>query len=84
MRRFRKKPVIISAVQITAETFDAPHPNEEHLRGVLYDPVQRCVFIETLEGKMKGNLGDWIIRGISGELSPCKPDIFEVSYEAMP
>ena len=37
--------------------------------------------IETLEGTMRANAGDWIIRGVKGELYPCKPDIFEATYE---
>jgi len=37
--------------------------------------------IETLEGKMKANKGDWIIKGVKGELYPCKPDVFEMTYE---
>ena len=37
--------------------------------------------IETLEGVMKANKGDWIIRGVKGELYPCKPDVFEMTYE---
>jgi len=37
--------------------------------------------IDTLEGKMTGNVGDYLIRGIKGEMYPCKPDIFEMSYE---
>ena len=39
------------------------------------------VFINTLEGEMKGNDGDYIIRGVNGEIYPCKPDIFEKTYE---
>lgn len=38
-------------------------------------------FIKTLEGEMKVNDGDWIIQGVKGELYPCKPDIFEATYE---
>ena len=38
------------------------------------------VFIETLEGTMKANKGDWIIRGVKGELYPCKPDVFDMTY----
>lgn len=82
MKKFRKQPVIIEAVQITEDTFDAPHPNAEHVIGVEYDPVERCVYIDTLEGRMRGNVGDWIIRGVKGELYPCKADIFEASYMA--
>ena len=37
--------------------------------------------IETLEGTMKANKGDWIIRGVKGELYPCKPDVFDMTYE---
>lgn len=80
MRAFNSKIVQIRAVQITDSTFDAPHPNPEHVPGVVYDSVQRCVFIETLEGRMRGDLGDWIIRGLRGELYPCKPDIFSAKY----
>lgn len=43
----------------------------------LTEPVE----IETLEGTMRGNVGDWLIRGLKGEYYPCKPDIFEASYE---
>ena len=39
------------------------------------------VYIQTLEGVMKANPGDWIIRGVKGELYPCKPDVFEATYE---
>ena len=39
------------------------------------------VFIETLEGTMKANKGDWIIKGVKGELYPCKPDVFEMTYK---
>jgi hypothetical protein len=81
MAKYRKKPVVVEAVQITDSTFDAPHPNPEHFAGVRYDPVNRTVEILTLEGTMTGSLGDWIIKGIKGELYPCKPDIFEATYE---
>jgi hypothetical protein len=81
MPKFRKKPVIIEAVQVTDNTFDAPHPNPEHIQGVVYDPRVRCAFIGTLEGVMRADLGDWIIRGVKGELYPCKPDIFEATYD---
>lgn len=39
------------------------------------------MIIDTLEGQMKANIGDWIIKGVNGELYPCKPDIFEKTYE---
>ena len=83
MAKYRKKPVVVDAIQITDATFDAPHPNSEHIPGVIYDPVERCVFIPTLEGTMRGNLGDWIITGVNGEHYSCKPDIFEKTHEAV-
>jgi hypothetical protein len=79
--KFRKKPVVIEAVQVTDATFDDPHPNDEHIPGVMYDSVLRAAFIETLGGTMRADLGDWIIRGVKGELYPCKPDIFAATYE---
>jgi hypothetical protein len=84
MPKFRKKPVVIEAVQITDATFETPHPNPEHLAGVRYDPLQYAAFIDTLEGTMRADVGDWIIRGVQGELYPCKPDIFEATYEPVP
>ena len=72
---------MIEAVQITDATFDAPHPNPEHIAGCIYNPVLRTVRIPTLEGEMIGSLGDWIITGVKGEHYPCKPDIFEKTYE---
>lgn len=41
------------------------------------------IFIDTLEGKMKASPGDWIITGVHGEKYPCKPDVFELTYEAV-
>lgn len=79
--KFRKKPVVIEAVQVTNKTFDDPHPNPEHIPGVIYDPVLLCAFIDTLEGRMRADLGDWIITGVNGEHYPCKPDIFAATYE---
>lgn len=46
-------------------------------------PYNFCIYIDTLEGKMRADKDDYIIRGISGEIYPCKPDIFKKSYEAV-
>lgn len=78
--KYVKKPIVIEAVQITETTFGRPHPNPEHIPGVVYDPVQRCAIIRTLAGTMRADFGDWIIRGVKGELYPCKPDIFTATY----
>lgn len=78
---YRKKPVVIEARRITDETFDNPHPNPEHFEGVTYDPYAREAVIDTLEGTMYGSLGDYLVKGIKGEIYPCKPDIFEATYD---
>ena len=49
--------------------------------GVNIDPRDGRLMIATLEGVMHANLGDWIIKGVQGEFYPCKPDIFEATYE---
>jgi hypothetical protein len=49
--------------------------------GITIDPADGLMVIRTLEGDMKAGLGDWIIRGVQGEFYPCKPDIFEATYE---
>ena len=51
--------------------------------GVSIDPRDGRMMIATLEGFHHANLGDWIIRGVQGEFYPCKPDIFEATYEAV-
>lgn len=81
MKKFRKKPVVIEAHQLCEEDFTDDHPNPDHIPGVLYNPITCEVSIETMEGTMTATIGDWIIRGIKGELYPCKPDIFEATYE---
>ena len=58
---------------------EAP-PNPRDIGGM--EPLS--LLIRTLEGEMKAQPGDWIIRGIAGEVYPCKPDIFEATYESAP
>lgn len=77
--KFRKKPVVVNAVQITERWFEGPY--EEHIVGIIINPMTKTCSIPTLEGVMTGNLGDWIIKGVNGEYYPCKPDIFEKTYE---
>lgn len=81
--KYRKKPIVIEATQITAAWFDGDHPNKLHPIGLWIDPVSRSVEIPTLEGTMRGIEGDWIITGVKGERYPCKPDIFAATYEAV-
>ncbi|GAB6036187.1 hypothetical protein JCM15519_07460 [Fundidesulfovibrio butyratiphilus] len=81
MPMYRKKPVVIEAVR-----FDwSPHTADEICRmnggedGLVFD--EKGVTIRTLEGNMLGQCGDYIIKGVQGELYPCKPEIFEATYE---
>jgi len=83
MPRFTEKPVTITAVQITDATFDSPHPNPDLISGLTYWPKERIVTIPAVlpfEGRMTGNMGDWIITGVNGEHYPCRNDMFEATY----
>ena len=92
--KWRKKPVVIEAFQMTEARRhnNVNWPNWLHLawntepgEGSLYidpdDPERQRLCIGTLEGVHRVAWGDWIIRGGKGELYPCKPDIFEATYE---
>ena len=93
MGKFRKKPVEIEAVQLTYENIlNNGTPENTLLENfiqstkmqlfVTYDiKDSQYALIETLEGTMRANANDWIIKGVNGELYPCKPDIFEKTYE---
>ncbi len=91
--RFRKKPVEIEAMQWPAqvtndyETASAIAAIHRWVNGnggkteVLVDGDDVYPTIVTLEGHMRISPGDWVIRGVQGEFYPCKPDIFEATYE---
>lgn len=91
MGYFRKKPVVIEAfrigVDVRPEWFqDKVVRNEIKLYTVtrspgLFDYDRTYCDIQTLEGTMRGEHGDYIIKGVKGEIYPCKPDIFEATYE---
>lgn len=79
--QFRKKPGVILAWQV-------PLPHEDPSEGIVelvqsqnWDGDSEGIIIPTLEGNMLASPGDWIIQGIKGEFYPCKPDIFEATYE---
>ena len=82
--KFRKKPVVIEAEQFTHENkdrcFNFINGNRYADRSADGQPILR---IDTLEGEMTAQIGDWIIKGVKGEFYPCKPDIFEATYEAL-
>lgn len=113
VKSYRKKPVVIEAIQLpeaypegvdpssdeyarnlqamevyrwveanTQGSFD-PLADEVPASGVSIDPATGFLLIATLEGVMQAKPGDWIIRGVQGEFYPCKPDIFEATYEVV-
>lgn len=81
--KYRKKPVVIEAVRWTGK-FDENISlfvfGHAEIRG-LCEPYR--LIVHTLEGDMEATVGDYIIRGVNGEIYPCKPDIFEKTYEAV-
>lgn len=82
MKKYRKKPVVIEAVQ-----YDLEESNRSEIIQFIgaeeysEDLIEEGIEIKTLEGKMKVSPGDFVIKGIKGEFYPCKPDIFEATYE---
>jgi hypothetical protein len=88
MPKFKKKPVVIEAIQYTGKN-DFEINNWTH--GIAYgspvleptdkNPTGDYLQIKTLEGIMTAIVGDWIIKGVNGEFYPCKPDIFEKTYD---
>ena len=78
MPKFRKKPIVVEAEQFFPDKFPWPIgvESEEDENSDI-----EIFVIYTLEGQHEVTSGDWIITGIKGELYPCKPDIFEQTYE---
>ena len=95
MAKFRKKPVVIDAVQwdgteaclrktvlpFFGDLDKLPNDGVNVNNGIGFTPPDGTLYIPTLEGNMAASPGDWIIKGIKGEFYPCKPDIFEATYE---
>lgn len=83
--KYRKKPVVIEAFQWKGTMGDIPEWAYEGFDNKImnFRSNDIGVYIETLEGTHYANVGDYIIQGIKGELYPCKPDIFEQTYDAV-
>lgn len=86
MPRFRKKPVVVEAEQFFPDKESWPEGVEQYDKSAMESPGGvRSVWhgwrIRTLEGVGEVTPGDWIITGVKGEKYPCKPDIFESTYE---
>jgi hypothetical protein len=88
MAKYRKKPVVIDAMQFPGHRIDgvdAMLAFDDWIVANQGDARPRyrgaLLIIPTLEGEMEAQPGDWIIRGVKGELYPCKPDIFAATYD---
>jgi hypothetical protein len=80
MAKYRKKPVVIEAVQFTGKDESVDWLLPQLISGEIGRSTNK-LYIKTLEGVMEANIGDYIIKGVNGEIYPCKPDIFEKTYE---
>lgn len=89
MSLYRKKPVVIEARQFKTNNEAGGSPHMDALVNWINQgrvpPLAghngTYIFVPTLEGEMLATVGDWIIKGVKGEFYPCKPDIFEATYE---
>ncbi len=90
--KYRKKPIVIDAIVWNGNNLEEVmnfigsefryEPLSEYItQKFTYNPKDNDLRIVTLEGLMKADVGDYIIRGVNGEYYPCKPDIFEKTYE---
>jgi len=82
--KYRKKPVVIDAIQFTGDnsTEVGDFLGGPHAVGHMFDSdTTKGLTITTLEGEHHASVGDFIIKGVQGEFYPCKPDIFAATYE---
>ena len=79
MARYKTKPCEIEAIQYTVDNL------AEILQwgkgDIIFDVVNSNIYIDTLEGRMRADVSDYIIKGLKGEFYPCKPDVFRKKYE---
>ena len=83
MSKFRKKPVVIDAYCATTDSFFPAWLSDAIDGGSVHVEPSGPIYITTLEGTMRADFGDYIIRGVKGELYPCREDIFKATYEAV-
>jgi len=82
--KYRKKPVVIEAMRLAEvgeEPTDEMHAWLDARSDKWESDRDEGIAIKTLEGMMRAEPGDWVIEGVKGELYPCKPDIFDATYE---
>lgn len=90
-KKFQKRPVVIEAVRWDGRSIErmvdwfstgAPLQSRTDVHpGLGYTPPLGELVIPTLEGDLTAQPGDWVIKGVKGEFYPCKPDIFEATYD---
>ena len=81
-KKFRKKPVVIEAIQLTKENIVEVLSFCNNAGNIVASNEDEMgISILTLEGTMTANIGDYIIKDVKGEFYPCKPDIFKQTYE---
>lgn len=95
MGRFKKKPLVIEAFEWTGNAYQAEDPiwikdalakplNEVGAAHIVKDDEDGAILrIHTPEGILSAKPGDWVIRGIAGEIYPCKPSVFDATYESV-
>jgi len=86
MAKYRKKPVMIEAIQFFDDAETLIRLSEfmnDDIRVDYSIPDRPVLKIQTLEGEHIASIGDYIIKGIKGEFYPCKPDIFKMTYETV-
>ena len=94
IKKYMKKPIVVEAIQLTetnhAEVIEFITVNPDDYEfgkplesGELMGGNSKGIYISTLEGVMEAKIGDYIIKGVNGEFYPCKPDIFEKTYEVV-
>ena len=76
-KKYRKKPVVIEAIQWTSDNLSEI---DKFTKGKVKNH-ESVLIIPTLEGEMYASLSNYIIKGVNGEFYPCKPDIFDKTYE---
>lgn len=88
MPKYRKKPVIINAFQLTWEvivTKTLPDwiIGSKNIKILFNEKIKNSQYaiIDTIDGRMQANANDWIIQGVIGEIYPCKNEVFEKTYE---
>lgn len=79
--KYRKKPIVIEACRYMIDRYMPDWFMDMVSDDTITTHADGTCDVKTLEGTMKANFGDYIIRGVNGEVYPCKPDVFEKTYE---